>query len=94
VEADPCASEGGRERDPHSRVARALLSDDLGARLTRCDDEAVVDLDGRDLDDCLGDGLDGVVEVEAGEVHSPSGPPLVEGGKENAALEDEAGTVG
>lgn len=94
MEAHPCASEGGRDRDPHSRVARALLSDDLDPRLIRRDDEAVVDADGSDLDDCLGDGLDGVVELEAGEVHIPSGPPLVEGGKENAAFEDEAVTVG
>jgi len=94
VEAHPCAREGGRERDPHARVARTLLSDHLGARLVRRDDEAVVDADGSDLDDCLDDGLDGVVEVEAGKVYIPSGPPLVEGGKENAAFEDEAVTVG
>ena len=93
VEAHPGAGERGRERDPHSRVARAVLADRLRARLIRRDGEAVVDVDGRDLDDRLGDGLDGVVELEAGEVDVAGRSPLVEGGEQYPTLEDEAVAV-
>ena len=48
---------------------------------------------GGDLDDRLGDGLDGVVELEAGEVDIAGRSPLVEGGEQHPALEDEAVAV-
>ncbi len=90
VEAHPCARERGWQRDPRSRVARALLANRLGARHVRRDGETVVDLDGRDLDDRLGDGLDRVIELETGEVHVTGGATLVEGGEEDTSLEDES----